>query len=172
MTTETRLETAPGPPTIEGQTAVAGELAAARINGTLCLTDAACGLWTLQLPDLAWRSLDDEPSSECRFAVSATGQHLIGNADWSPTGHLGAAERERTAVGLASWSSRMPRIGLSRSRAPLRHSGRTEHLPSSAEERCGDGSRGPASRARVLVTVGEFTVDEGWLGKVLARGSG
>ena len=94
VTTETRLETAPGPPTIEGQTAVAGELAAARINGTLCLTDAACGLWTLQLPDLAWRSLDDEPSSECRFAVSATGQHLIGNADWSPTGYLGAAERE------------------------------------------------------------------------------
>ena len=94
VTTERRPEAAAGPPAIEDARAVAGELAAARINGTLYLTDARCRLWTLQLPDLAWRSLDDEPSSECRFAVSATGQHLIGNADWSPTGHLGAAERE------------------------------------------------------------------------------
>jgi hypothetical protein len=95
--TERRPEAAAGPPVIEDARAVAADLAAARINGTLYLTDAGCRLWTLQLPELAWRSLDDEPRSECRFAVSATGRHLIGNADWSPTGDLGAVERQADA---------------------------------------------------------------------------
>ncbi|MGH3036063.1 MAG: hypothetical protein ACRDMU_02685 [Gaiellaceae bacterium] len=99
VTTERRPETARGPPTIEGQTAVAAELAASRISGTLYLTDAECRLWTLFLPDLAWR-LVNESSPDCRFAVSPLGDNvLVGDAAWDPTGYIGAVEQTTADVG-------------------------------------------------------------------------
>lgn len=99
VTTEGRLGTAPGPPTIEGQTAVAAELAAAKVSGRLYLTDAECRLWMLFLPQLAWR-LVNESSPGCRFAVSPLGDNvLVGDAVWDPTGYIGAVEQATAAVG-------------------------------------------------------------------------
>jgi hypothetical protein len=97
-----------GPPPIDDRSAVAGELAVARIGGTLYVTDRDCRLWALDLPTLTWRAERSAPAPNCRFALSPTDRRaLFGDADWAPSGDLGAVERDgRTEVSsvASGWS--------------------------------------------------------------------